>query len=235
MTETPHPQTPPTQAADTQSPRSGRPARPARVALVTAALAAVMLAGLWLVRTTPWAADVADTGSGRGIAEPGLTLYPAGERDPAAPLRGRTLDGTAFDLEELEGQIVVLNVWGSWCGPCVAETPGLVRVANKTADRGVQFVGIDTRDERASANAFAKNYKVPYPSVFDLPAKHSCRSGRPFRAPPSPAPSSSTRTATSPAVSLAPLTRTPSPPSSTTSSRKAPEVTSREPDGHQSR
>ena len=167
MTETPHPQTPPTQAADTQPPRSGRPSRPARIALVTATLAAVVLTGLWLVRTTPRAADAANSGSGRGIAEPGLTLYPAGERDPAAPLEGRTLDDTAFDLEELEGQIVVINVWGSWCGPCVAETPDLVRVANKTADRGVQFVGIDTRDERASANAFAKNYKVPYPSVFD--------------------------------------------------------------------
>lgn len=167
MTETPHPQTPPTQAADTQSPRLIRPSRPARIALITAALAAVVLTGLWVVRTTPWAADAADSGSGRGIAEPGLTLYPAGERDPAAPLRGRTLDDTAFDLEELEGQIVVLNVWGSWCGPCVAETPGLVRVANKTADRGVQFVGIDTRDERTAARAFAKNYKVPYPSVFD--------------------------------------------------------------------
>ncbi|WP_165356745.1 TlpA disulfide reductase family protein [Nocardioides zhouii] len=46
-------------------------------------------------------------------------------------------------------------------------TPGLVRVANDTAAQGVRFVGIDTRDSRASANTFVKKFKVPYPSVFD--------------------------------------------------------------------
>jgi thiol-disulfide isomerase/thioredoxin len=129
--------------------------------------AALVLVGVWLVRATPWSADAAGRGSDRGIADPGLNLYPAGERDPAPPLEGRTLDDTPFNLEDLDGHVVVINVWGSWCGPCRAETPGLVRIANKTADEGVRFVGIDTRDDRAAAQAFVKNYKVPYPSVFD--------------------------------------------------------------------
>ena len=142
--------------------------RPARIALVTAALVAVVLAGLWVVRGTPWTADATGRDSGdSGIAEPGLTLYPAGDRDPSPPLQGRTLDDEAFNLEDLKGQVVVINVWGSWCGPCRAETPGLVRIANKTADEGVRFVGIDTRDSAAGARAFVKNYNVPYPSVFD--------------------------------------------------------------------
>ena len=170
MTDTTHtPPTPPTpDAAHEQAPRPATLSRPARIALVIAALVAVVLLGLWLARATPWNADAADRDSGdSGIAKPGLTLYPAGERDPSPTLEGRTLDDEAFNLEDLRGQVVVINVWGSWCGPCRAETPDLVRIANKTADEGVQFVGIDTRDERASAQAFAKNYNVPYPSVFD--------------------------------------------------------------------
>lgn len=164
MTNTPH--TPPT--PDAQAPRPQGVSRPVRVAVVTAALVGLVLLGMWLARATPWTADGAGRGTGEsGIAEPGLTLYPAGERDPAPQLEGRTLDDTGFNLEDLEGQVVVINVWGSWCGPCRAETPGLVRVANQMADEGVHFVGIDTRDERAAAQAFVKNYKVPYPSVFD--------------------------------------------------------------------
>ncbi len=150
-----------------QAPALRGVSRPARLALVTGALVAAVLVGVWLVRATPWTADAAGRGSDRGIADPGLTLYPAGERDPAPQLEGRTLDDTPFNLEDLRGQVVVINVWGSWCGPCRAETPGLVRIANTTADDGVRFVGIDTRDDRAAAQAFVKNYNVPYPSVFD--------------------------------------------------------------------
>lgn len=164
--QTPH--TAPTpDAADDQAPRLRAVSRPARTALVTAALVAVVLLGLWLARATPWTADGDGRSGDIGIAEPGLTLYPPGERDPAPTLKGRTLDDEPFDLEDLAGQVVVVNVWGSWCGPCRAEMPGLVRVANRMADDGVRFVGIDTRDDHASAQAFVKNYKVPYPNVFD--------------------------------------------------------------------
>lgn len=152
---------------DTQPSAPARLSRPARIALGAALLAAVVLFGLWFVRITPWSADAYGRGEDRGIAGPGLTVYAAGDRDPAPPLAGRTLDDTDFNLDDLSGQIVVINVWGSWCGPCRAETPGLVRIANATASQGVQFVGIDTRDGLAGARAFVRNFEVPYPSVFD--------------------------------------------------------------------
>ena len=167
MTDT-HNQQPPI-TDDTHPANAGRPARPTRIALVTAAVIAAVLVALWLVRTTPWAANAARESG--GLSEPGVTLYPAGDRDPAPPLEGRTLDDTEFSLDDLAGKVVVINVWGSWCGPCRAETPGLVRIANATADQGVRFVGIDTRDSLAGANAFVRNYKVPYPSVFDPAGK----------------------------------------------------------------
>lgn len=162
-------ETPRTSDAQTPGPGSqGRLSRPVHIALTAVGLASAALLALWLVRSTPWTSSDDEGQPGdNGIAELGLTRYPAGERQPAPPLEGRTLEGTEFNLHDLEGQLVVINVWGSWCGPCRAETPGLVRIANATAGRGVRFIGIDTRDSLAGAKAFVKNYKVPYPSVFD--------------------------------------------------------------------
>ena len=156
-------------AEDTRPACAGRPARPTGIALIAAVGVAVVLVVLWLARTTPWAADAARESG--GITEPGVTLYPSGDREPAPVLEERTLDDALFNIDHLLGQVVVINVWGSWCGPCRAETPGLVRAANATADRGVQFVGIDTRDSLAGARAFVRNYDVPYPSVFDPSGK----------------------------------------------------------------
>lgn len=99
--------------------------------------------------------------------EPGLDLYPPGKRVPAPKLEGTTLDGESFSLSNLAGNIVVINVWGSWCAPCRSETPDLVRLANEDASRGVRFVGINTRDNPDAAKAFVRSFKVPYPSVKD--------------------------------------------------------------------
>ena len=99
--------------------------------------------------------------------EPGVDIHPPGKRSDAPPLEGSTLDGDALAVSDWAGDIVVVNAWGSWCGPCRTETPDLVRLANETKDRGVRFLGVDTRDNLSSAQAFVKKYKVPYPSLFD--------------------------------------------------------------------
>ena len=99
--------------------------------------------------------------------EPGLDLYPVNQRVQAPALKGTTLDGEPCALSSLSGKTVVVNVWGSWCAPCRAETSDLVRLANENADRGVRFVGIDTRDNPAAAKAFVRSFQVPYPSIDD--------------------------------------------------------------------
>lgn len=100
-----------------------------------------------------------------------LSLLEPAQRRPAPRLRGELLDGSAFDSARWGGSIIVVNFWGSWCLPCRAEAPDLVRVANETRTRGVQFLGVDIRDDRAGAQAFVRNYAVPYPSLFDPDGK----------------------------------------------------------------
>ncbi len=140
--------------------------RPAVWGLCALAFGVVaLLWGPWPSADNPGASAA---GAQRGLqTKPGLDLYPPGKRVPAPKLDGTTLDGESFSLTNLAGSIVVINVWGSWCGPCRSEAPDLVRLANEDASRGVRFVGINTRDNLDAAKAFVRSFKVPYPSVRD--------------------------------------------------------------------
>lgn len=89
------------------------------------------------------------------------------DRRPAPDIRGTTLSGQQFALSEYRGDVVVLNVWASWCAPCRSEAPGLAQVSRQTADQGVQFVGLVTRDSEASARAFVERFGLDYPQVLD--------------------------------------------------------------------
>jgi peroxiredoxin len=102
----------------------------------------------------------------------GIATAAKGERADAPDLSGPTVDGKKIDVADYKGKVVVLNVWGSWCPPCRAEAPGFTRVAGDLEARGVQFVGINTRDTSTGpAKEFEKDYKVPYPSLYDPTGK----------------------------------------------------------------
>jgi thiol-disulfide isomerase/thioredoxin len=87
---------------------------------------------------------------------------------PATPDALPTFDPATFRqlLGQLEGKPVVVNVWASWCGPCMAEAPHLAALSRETNGK-VRFVGVDIIDQRAPAKAFIHRYGWTYPSVFD--------------------------------------------------------------------
>ncbi|WP_406458831.1 TlpA family protein disulfide reductase [Streptomyces sp. NBC_01622] len=98
----------------------------------------------------------------------GIATVKKGDRQAAPDLSGKTIDGKTLDTADYKGKVLVVNVWGSWCSPCRAEADNLVQVAKATAGKGVQFVGLNTRDpETEPAVAFEKKYDVPYPSLYD--------------------------------------------------------------------
>ncbi|MEE1829048.1 TlpA disulfide reductase family protein [Streptomyces sp. BE20] len=97
-----------------------------------------------------------------------ISTAAAGHRQDAPDISGNTLEDTPVKLSDYRGKVVVLNVWGSWCGPCRAEADDLQRVWDKYKDQGVQFLGINTRDpEKANAVRFEQEKGVTYPSLYD--------------------------------------------------------------------
>ena len=83
-------------------------------------------------------------------------------RDDFAVLLEQTL-GTA----DMKGQVWLLNVWASWCGPCQAEAPVLEEVHERTKKDGVRFVGIDYREPAANGRAQAEAWGHTFPSISD--------------------------------------------------------------------
>jgi thiol-disulfide isomerase/thioredoxin len=72
-------------------------------------------------------------------------------------------------LKQLHGTPVVVNLWGSWCGPCREEAPFLARAARRFGRR-VQFVGVDVGDLiRVQAQVYIRDFGWLYPSVYDPP------------------------------------------------------------------
>jgi len=98
---------------------------------------------------------------------PAGEVVPVEERSVAPEFSGELLDGSAFDSTSLAGDIVVLNFWGSWCAPCRIETPEFQLVYEGVGAQGVQFLGVDVKDERQLAIAFYADKGVEYPSIFD--------------------------------------------------------------------
>jgi peroxiredoxin len=94
---------------------------------------------------------------------------------PAPEVEARTLDGDVFRLSDYRGNVVVVNVWATWCPPCRVEMPGFVRLQRDLGDRGVQFVGIAVDQTGPSAvREFVNQEEVNFPQVVSpqLAARH---------------------------------------------------------------
>ena len=136
------------------------------------ALLAAVLAGVLALSACTGESTTAET-----PVSPQLELINPGEnglitpadRPPAPQLAGRTLEGEELDVADYRGQVVVLNFWASWCPPCRAEAANLIEVAEATKDAGVQFIGVNVKNDKGEALAFERKQGVPYPSLHDQP------------------------------------------------------------------
>ena len=88
-----------------------------------------------------------------------------GEPSPGFALEG--LDGSEVSLARLQGKVVVLNFWASWCGPCRLEMPDFQKAWEEHQEQGVVFVGIAVDDTASEASKFAEQVGVTYPLALD--------------------------------------------------------------------
>ncbi len=99
---------------------------------------------------------------------------PPASRGHPGPLSAPDLMDPArtISLDDFAGQVVVINVWGQWCGPCRAEVTQLQWVYDATRGSGVSFLGIDVRDNsRQAAQDFVNDHHVTFPSIYDPPMR----------------------------------------------------------------
>jgi peroxiredoxin len=74
-----------------------------------------------------------------------------------------TMDDREVTLADYRGKIVLVNFWATWCGPCVQETPALVRLYQKYKKRGFVVIGVARSSEESQVNEFIERFSIPYP------------------------------------------------------------------------
>jgi cytochrome c biogenesis protein CcmG/thiol:disulfide interchange protein DsbE len=146
----------PSMSERTRHPSPGRRWPPSWRAVVVSVVALALIAALSIVL-------FAGRGSNGPASRNGSRVLL-----PASASELPTFDAKSFRrlLTQLRGKPVVVNFWGSWCGPCRQEAPGLATVS-RTYQGRVQFIGVDVLDNVTEARIFIGTYHWTYPSVFD--------------------------------------------------------------------
>jgi thiol-disulfide isomerase/thioredoxin len=96
-----------------------------------------------------------------------IEQLPVAERSQPVKLEGTTLEGKPWSSADRAGTVLVVNVWGSWCPPCIEETPALQKAWETVQAKGkkVDFIGLDKLEGPETGLAFLKANKVTYPSL----------------------------------------------------------------------
>ncbi len=93
---------------------------------------------------------------------------PIGVGDPVPDLTLTTFDGEMISLRGLEGQVLVINFWASWCKPCEQEALELEQAFQMYKDQEVVFLGVDYVDTEPEALAYLEKFGISYPNGPDL-------------------------------------------------------------------
>src|SRR5262249_54200763 len=99
------------------------------------------------------------------VALSSLVLGQGGK--PAPKLALKDVEGRALRLSDYKGKVVLLNFWATWCAPCRAEMPDLVKWQREYKSRGLQVIGVTyPPEELAEARKFIKSIRVNYPIIM---------------------------------------------------------------------
>ena len=79
----------------------------------------------------------------------------------------KDLDGNLIDLADYKGKVVLLDFWATWCKPCIAEMPNVIKLYNKHSDDGFEIIGISLDTSRPRLESYVKSNKMMWPQLFD--------------------------------------------------------------------
>lgn len=145
-----------------RDPRPNIRGRPLPIALLVAVVVFVALAIGWVTARGGSSGGVLGTAERPAVA---VAIHQPAP-DFELPVIGRK--GSTIALSSLEGQVIVLNFWASWCLPCRVEALGLRSAwEGSRGQQGVLFLGVNEMDDEADAEAFQREFQMTYPSVFD--------------------------------------------------------------------
>ncbi|GAB2853062.1 redoxin domain-containing protein [Microbacterium insulae] len=137
------------------------------LAVVAALLSVAVLAGC---SSNEDLADQYREGSAKGYISGDFRVVEIPPADRGAPVvfEGVTETAERVSSDDYRGRILVVNFWYAACGPCIVEAPMLEEVWEEYQGQQVDFLGVNTYDQPATALSFARDNNVTYPSVIDV-------------------------------------------------------------------
>src|SRR5581483_3690498 len=79
----------------------------------------------------------------------------------------RRLDGSSVRLSDLRGKVVLINFWATWCGPCRAEMPEIVKAYAADQPRGLEVLSVDLQEADTAVRDFSEQFGMTFPVVID--------------------------------------------------------------------
>ncbi len=130
-------------------------------------LVATLLAGsafIWATRVVPGAPATAPAPEPAATQPAPLVGHPAPEFTLSA------IDGSQVALDDLRGQVVLINLWATWCPPCRAEMPAIQQAYERFRDQGFVVLAVNQQEDAARVVAYMNEQRLTFPALLDSDA-----------------------------------------------------------------
>jgi peroxiredoxin len=108
---------------------------------------------------------------GRSASEPAIAADAASQGKLAPDFLLQDMSGKSIRLRDLRGQVVLVNLWATWCPPCRAEMPDLAAVYNAHKAEGFILLGVDDQEGKETVSDFLSRNPLPYPILLDMDSR----------------------------------------------------------------